>query len=174
MPDIDLIEASFEQIKPSAIAFSDCFYRHLFQNNPALKPMFAEVSPELQQKKLVASLALIVENLHNPSSLGQALQGLGAYHVTKGTEKDHYPQVGEALLQALQEYLGDNWTPSVAQAWLEAYQLIATTMLEGTQHPNAYLGGELTFYEWLDLYGEMSPTFRKLVADSTHFKYGVH
>ncbi|MGB3615342.1 MAG: globin family protein [Elainellaceae cyanobacterium] len=174
MPNIELIEASFEKIKPSAIAFSNSFYQHLFRNNPALKPMFAEVSPELQQKKLVASLALIVENLHNPSALARALQGLGAYHVTKGTENNHYPKVGEALLQALREYLKDDWTPELAQAWLEAYQLIASIMLEGAQYPDAHLKGELTFYEWHDLYGEMSPTFRKLIADSTHFKYGVH
>lgn len=171
---LDLIERSFEKIKPNAIAFSNCFYQHLFQNSPELKPMFAEVSPELQQKKLVASLALIVENLHNPSALSHALQGLGAHHVTKGTEKDHYPLVGQALLQALKDYLGEDWTAEVADAWLKAYQLISNIMLEGTHHPEAHLKGELTFYEWLDLYGEMSPSFRELVKSTTHFKYGVH
>ncbi|MGF1512859.1 MAG: hypothetical protein ACFB5Z_04070 [Elainellaceae cyanobacterium] len=33
--------------------------------------------------------------------------------------------------------------------------------------------GELTLYEWLDRYGEMSPAFRKLIESITHFKYGV-
>lgn len=175
MPDtLSLLESSFAKIQPKAIAFSHSFYQHLFEIHPELEAMFAEVSPELQEKKLVASLALIVENLHNPQALSQALQGLGAHHLTKGTEAAHYPLVGQALLQALQEHLGDDWTLEVAQAWLEAYKLISDMMLEGTRHPEAHLNGELTFYEWLDLYGEMSPTFRKLVEDVTHFKYGVH
>ena len=135
MPDtLSLLESSFAKIQPKAIAFSHSFYQHLFEIHPELEAMFAEVSPELQEKKLVASLALIVENLHNPQALSQALQGLGAHHLTKGTEAAHYPLVGQALLQALQEHLGDDWTPEVAQAWLEAYKLISDMMLEGTRH----------------------------------------
>ncbi|MEO0408797.1 MAG: globin family protein [Cyanobacteria bacterium P01_A01_bin.135] len=171
---LSLIESSFEKIKPDAIAFSHCFYEHLFRNSPALEAMFSEVSQELQEKKLVASLALIVENLHNPTALAQALQGLGAYHVTKGTEQSHYPLVGQALLQAFEDFLQEDWTPELAQAWVSAYELITDIMLEGTHDPEAHLKGELTFYEWLDLYGDMSPTFRSLVQETTHFKYGVH
>lgn len=170
---IRLIEDSFAKLKPRAIAFSDCFYRHLFQNHPELEPMFAEVSLELQEKKLIASLALIVENLHNPEALSHALQGLGAYHVTKGTLTEHYPFVGQALLQALEEFLGKDWTPAVAEAWIEAYRTISDIMLAGAGHPDDFLEGELTFYEWLDLYGESSPTLHELVNFTTHFKYGV-
>jgi hemoglobin-like flavoprotein len=171
---IPLLEASFERIKPQATKFSECFHKHLFTNNPELEPMFAEVSLDLQEKKLIASLALIVENLHNPDALAHALQSLGAYHVTKGTLEEHYPLVGKALLQALEDYLGEAWTPGVAKAWHEAYHLISDIMLEGADHAEDYLGGELTFYEWLDLYGEASPTLRRLVENSTHFKYGQH
>ena len=34
-----------------------------------------------------------------------------------------------------------------------------------------YLGGELTFYDWLDLYGESSPEIKKMIANTTNFKY---
>jgi hemoglobin-like flavoprotein len=170
---IRLLEDSFEQIKPQAMAFSECFHRHLFQTHPEIEPMFADVSLELQEKKLVASLALIVENLHNAEALAHALQGLGAYHVTKGTLAEHYPYVGKALLQAFEEFLGDDWTPEVAAAWMGAYRTISDIMLEGAAHPDDFLNGELTFYEWLDLYGESSPTLHKLVESTTHFKYGA-
>lgn len=169
-----LLEDSFAKIKPNAMAFSECFHRHLFTNHPEVKPMFDEVSLELQEKKLVASLALIVENLHNPEALAHALQGLGAYHVTKGTLPEHYPYIGKALLQAFEEHLGEDWTDEVAQAWMGAYKTISDIMLAGAEQPEEYLKGELTFYEWLDLYGESSPTLRRLVESTTHFKYGVH
>ncbi|MGF1459219.1 MAG: globin domain-containing protein [Leptolyngbyaceae cyanobacterium] len=170
---IRLLETSFAQVRPKAMAFSDCFHRHLFQNHPDIEPMFSDVSLELQEKKLIASLALIVENLHNPAALAHALQALGAYHVTKGTLAEHYPYVGQALMQAFAEFLGDEWTPAVAEAWQAAYRTICDLMLEGAEHPQAYLEGELTFYEWLDLYGESSPTLHKLVESTTHFKYGA-
>jgi hemoglobin-like flavoprotein len=170
---IRLLEDSFAKIRPHAMAFSDCFHRHLFQNHPEVEPMFSEVSLELQEKKLIASLALIVENLHNPEALAHALHGLGAYHVTKGTLTEHYPYVGQALLQAFAEFFGDDWTPAVADAWQGAYHTISDIMLAGAEHPDDFLNGELTFYEWLDLYGESSPTLRQLVESTTHFKYGA-
>lgn len=170
---IHLLETSFAKIKPDAMAFSECFHRHLFANNPEIKPLFEDISLELQEKKLIASLALIVENLHNSDALTHALQGLGAYHVTKGTLEEHYPLIGKALLQAFEEFLGADWTPDVAQAWLGAYQTISNIMLEGADHPDDYLNGELTFYEWLDLYGDSSPSLRRLVDSTTHFKYGA-
>jgi len=171
--NIALLETSFDRIQPEALAFSDCFYRHLFANNPELLPMFADTNLEVQEKKLVASLALIVENLHNPEALTEALHGLGAYHATKGTLKEHYPLVGKALLQAFADFLQDDWTPELQAAWTEAYHLIVEIMLVGAEYPEAYLGGELTFYEWLDLYGEASPRLRALVSKTTHFQYGA-
>ena len=170
---IRLLEESFDKIKPNALAFSSCFHRHLFTDHPEVEPMFAELSIELMEKKLVASLALIVENLHNPDALAHALQGLGAYHVTKGTMAEHYPYVGQALLQAFAEFLGDEWTPEVADAWKGAYRTISDIMQAGAEHPSDLLEGELTFYEWLDLYGESSPTLHRLVESTTHFKYGT-
>ncbi|MEM8543544.1 MAG: globin family protein [Cyanobacteria bacterium P01_H01_bin.119] len=166
-----LLEKSFEQVKPRAAEFSACFYDCLFAQYPDTKPMFAEVSLDLQEKKLIASLALVVENLHNPDALAHALQSLGAHHTTVGTLAEHYPAVGQALLESFAKFLGDDWTPELSQAWLKAYQTISDIMLDGAERPSDYLKGELTFYEWLDLYGESSPSLHRLVESTTHFKY---
>lgn len=104
--DIKLLEKSFEQVSPQAIAFSASFYEKLFNKNPQLKPMFAEVSQQAQEKKLVFSLAAIVENLRNPDVLQPALKSLGARHFRVGTLRAHYPMVGAALLETFAEYLG--------------------------------------------------------------------
>lgn len=79
--------------------------------------------------------------------------------------------MGQALIETLAKYLGSEWNLATKQAWLDAYNLIAEVMLEGAKNPTAYLGGELTFYEWLDLYGESSPKVKKMIANNTHFKY---
>ena len=168
---IRLLEESFAIVRPNSMAFSDCFHRHLYAKHPGIEAMFS-LSLEQMEKKLVASLALIVENLHNPDALAHALQALGAYHVTKGTLAEHYPYMGQALLESFEEFLGDDWTPEVASAWQNAFRTISDIMMEGAKYPSDFLKGELTFYEWLDLYGESSPTLHKLVESTTHFKYG--
>ena len=62
---IYLLEESFEKIKPKATAFSETFYDLLFEAHPELTEMFKDTDLELQEKKLVASLVLIIENLRN-------------------------------------------------------------------------------------------------------------
>lgn len=96
---------------------------------------------------------------------------MGAYHQELGTLREHYPFVGQALIETFAEYLGEAWTIETEQAWLDAYHLICEIMLEGANNPSSYLGGNLTFYEWLDLYGESSSTIREMITDTTHFKY---
>ncbi len=41
----------------------------------------------------------------------------------------HYATVGRALLDTLRTGLGDAFTPDVAAAWGEAYELLAGVML---------------------------------------------
>ena len=169
--DVNLLETSFDRVRHDAVNFSASFYNKLFNYHPELEPLFAKADLAAQEKKLIVSLAIIVENLRNPEQLSMALKSLGAYHQQVGTMKEHYPFVGQALIETFAEYLGDKWNLSTHQAWLDAYNLITEIMLEGAKNPEAYLGGELTFYEWLDLYGESSPEVREAIASTTRFEY---
>ena len=45
-----------------------------------------------------------------------------------GVRPEHYPMVGEALLETFAEYLGDRWTPELKSAWAEAYGALAAGM----------------------------------------------
>ena len=169
--NINLLETSFDRVRHNATKFSASFYHKLFTYHPELKPLFAKADLAAQEKKLIVSLAVIVENLRNPEELSMALKSLGAYHQQIGTIKEHYPYVGRALVETFAEYLGNKWNRDTHKAWLDAYSSISEIMLEGAKNPEAYLGGELTFYEWLDLYGESSVKVRKEIANMTRFKY---
>lgn len=169
--DIKLLETSFNSVRPHMVEFSATFYKNLFVIYPELKPLFQNADLATQEKKLIASLAIIIENLRNPQELTLALKSLGAYHHQLGTLTEHYPCVGQALIETFATYLGSDWNAETETAWLDAYNFISNVMLQGAQNPDAYLGGELTFYEWLDLYGESSSKITKIIADTTHFKY---
>ena len=134
---VELLEQSFEGIKPQANEFVGSFYDNLFTANPEAKPLFETTDMEAQKKKLLASLVLVVENLRKPEALDGALRGLGARHVKYGALPEHYPLVGSALLTTFGQYLGDKWTPDVKNAWVGAYGAISEIMLDGADYNQA-------------------------------------
>ena len=129
--NVEVLEQSFNKIKPSANEFAASFYENLFQAYPEVKPLFANTDMVNQQKKLLNSLVLVVENLRNPEALGPVLNALGARHIAYGAIPRYYGPVGEALLMTFEQYLQEDWTPEVKKAWLDAYRAITKLMLQG-------------------------------------------
>ncbi len=129
--NIELLEQSFDKVKPHANEFAASFYDNLFQAYPEVKPLFANTDMGNQQKKLLNSLVLVVENLRNPEALGPVLNALGARHIGYGAIPKYYGPVGEALLITFEQYLKEDWTPEVKKAWLDAFTAITSLMLKG-------------------------------------------
>ncbi|MGD1920655.1 MAG: globin family protein [Pleurocapsa sp.] len=117
---VEVLEQSFDAIKPHADGFVASFYDNLFTANPEARPLFDTTDMEAQKKKLLSSLVLVVESLRKPDVLNGALRGLGARHVKYGALPEHYPLVGGALLTTFEQYLQEKWTPEVKQAWVGA------------------------------------------------------
>ena len=134
---VEVLEQSFDEIKPKANEFVASFYDNLFTANPEAKPLFDTTDMAAQKKKLLSSLVLVVENLREPEMLDSSLRGLGARHVKYGALPEHYPLVGGALLTTFGQYLGDKWTPEVKQAWVDAYGAISEIMLDGADYSEA-------------------------------------
>ncbi|MFT7414770.1 MAG: methyl-accepting chemotaxis protein [Methylophagaceae bacterium] len=128
--DVELLEESFAVLALQGNALAARFYQLLFENYPDVIPLFSAVSPDEQQKKLLASLVLLVQNLHKPELLGEYLKGLGARHVHYGVIAEHYPLVTETLLSVMEEFAGDVWTAAVKQAWQSTLDTITATMLQ--------------------------------------------
>ncbi|HHP7231366.1 MAG TPA: globin family protein [Xenococcaceae cyanobacterium] len=144
---VELLEQSFEAIKPNADAFVSSFYDNLFTANPEAKPLFTTTDMEAQKQKLLKSLVLVVENLRMPDVLENALRGLGARHIEYGALPEHYPLVGSALLTTFEQYLGDKWTLEVKQAWIDAYGAISQIMLDGADYSQVEIALEPTSSE---------------------------
>jgi methyl-accepting chemotaxis protein len=143
--NVDVLERSFELLKPQADTLVSRFYERLFEKYPAVKPMFARTTMPEQKKKLLASLVLVIQNLRRPETLGPVLKQMGARHVGYGTQPAHYGAVAETLLGVMAEMAGTAWTAEVKQAWTDALNTIAHIMLEGARdaatHPAPIQGG---------------------------------
>lgn len=140
--NVELLEQSFELVKPKADEFVASFYNNLFTDYPAAKPLFEHSSMAKQRQMLKGALVMVVENLRKPEVLSDALKGLGARHVKYGALPEHYPLVGNSLLKTLGQYAGDAWTPELKEAWAGAYGVITELMLEGADYTQAEIALE--------------------------------
>jgi hemoglobin-like flavoprotein len=129
-----LLRESFEAILFTADRLASVFYRTLFQQYPALEPLFGQTGLEEQKRKLIRALRLIVLNTERPIALHAYLGGLGQMHVAYGVELGDYPAVRECLLAALAE-VSDTWGIEVEKAWAEALDHVIDLMRAGGHRP---------------------------------------
>jgi len=91
---VELLEKSFQIVAPNGEQLAVRFYQRLFQKYPAVRPLFAQVHIQQQQKKLLSALVLVLGNVRKPEKLKAALMELGAKHVAYGVVPGHYAAVG--------------------------------------------------------------------------------
>jgi hemoglobin-like flavoprotein len=128
-PDhVKLVQQSFARVAPISETAAVLFYDRLFEVAPKVKAMFPTDLTE-QRRKLMATLAAVVNGLGNLESVLPAASALAKRHVSYGAKAEHYPVVGAALLWTLEKGLGDGWTPDVAEAWTAAYGTLSGFMI---------------------------------------------
>lgn len=122
------VRASWPAIARQADALTSGFYRILFENDPSAARLFQGVDMTAQRARLVQALTVVVRALDDIDRLLPPLIALGSRHAKYGVESHHFDSVGRALIQALGETLGEEFTPAVRAAWGEAYGVIASVM----------------------------------------------
>ncbi|WP_315758516.1 MULTISPECIES: globin family protein [unclassified Bradyrhizobium] len=125
---IELVQDSFAKVAPISDQAAGIFYDRLFEVAPQVRPMFPDDLTE-QRKKLMATLAVVVNGLANLPAILPAASALAMRHVDYGAKPEHYPVVGSALLWTLEKGLGEAWTPEVAEAWTAAYGTLSGFMI---------------------------------------------
>jgi hemoglobin-like flavoprotein len=123
-----LVQQSFAKVAPISDQAAIIFYNRLFEVAPSVKAMFPENMTE-QRKKLMATLAVVVNGLSDLPAILPAASALAIRHVSYGAKREHYPVVGAALLYTLEKGLGEAWTPDVAAAWTTAYEMLSGYMV---------------------------------------------
>lgn len=141
LQQIQLVQTSYLQIVPVADIAADLFYARLFELDPALRRLFPTDLRE-QKKKLMTMLALAVNGLSRLDQLLPALQDLGRRHAAYGVLPAHYNTVAAALLWTIEAGLGAGFTRDVCEAWVSAYMLISSTMLNAADSVRALTSGK--------------------------------
>jgi hemoglobin-like flavoprotein len=126
---IGLIQQSFSKVAPISKQAAALFYGRLFEIAPEVKPLFRGDMDE-QGRKLMATLAVVVNGLTKLEAVLPAASALAKKHVSYGVKPEHYAPVGVALLWTLERGLGTEWTPHLAAAWTAAYTVLSDFMIK--------------------------------------------
>jgi hemoglobin-like flavoprotein len=129
--DVATLEESFDLVAPQGDELMVKFYDRLFEVAPGVQPLFAQVDMDHQRQALLNMLVVLRESLHDLDDVVPDLEALGARHAGFGAQPEHYPVVGEVLIESMAEIAGPAWKPEYTSAWQEAYGVVQGVLLAG-------------------------------------------
>ncbi|WP_279612147.1 NO-inducible flavohemoprotein [Burkholderia latens] len=127
----DIVKATAPVLAQHGYDIIKCFYTKLFDAHPELKNVFNMAHQEQgqQQQALARAVYAYAENIEDPSSLAAVLKNIANKHASLGVRPEHYPIVGENLLAAIKDTLGDAATDDIISAWAHAYGNLADVLM---------------------------------------------
>ena len=131
---IALVRSSWQQVLPIKDTAAQLFYGRLFDLDPSLRGMFKGDMVE-QGRKLMAMINTVVNSLDKLGPILETIEEMGRRHVAYGVTEAHYDTVGSALIWTLGKGLGEQFTPAVKDAWVEAYDTLASAMKQAAYAP---------------------------------------
>ena len=124
---VQLIRDSLIQVRPLADHIAESFYSHMFEVAPHLQKLFTG-NMKTQGTMLLTSLELVVSSLDNMESILPSVQALGERHMSYGVRKEYYPYAKESFLWALEKHLKGEFSPTLKNAWSEAFDTLIEVM----------------------------------------------
>ena len=128
---IDIVKSTVPVLEVHGVAITTTFYRNLFEAHPELLNIFNHANQEKgrQQNALANTVYAAAVHIDNLAAIIPAVKQIGQKHVSLGIKPEHYPIVGQHLLGAIKEVLGDAATDEIINAWAEAYGVIADAFI---------------------------------------------
>ncbi len=93
-----------------------------------------------QAGRLAEAVYAYASHIDELDKLSSAVEEIAQRHVRINITPEMYPAIGECLLAAMKDVLGDAATPDVLEAWSEAYDALA----------DIFIGREKEIYQQLD------------------------
>ena len=110
---------------------TEYFYEELFERYPQVKPLFnqSHQANGVQRQALANAVVAYALNIDQLENLGPAVKLIANKHASLGIKPEHYPLVGEVLLDAIKAVLKDVITDEILAAWGAAYGQLAEILI---------------------------------------------
>ncbi|KGX85657.1 NO-inducible flavohemoprotein [Pontibacillus litoralis] len=129
---IAIVKSTVPVLAEHGEAITKRFYELMFQNHPELKNIFNQTNQRLgKQPKALANTVFAAANyIDQLDAIYPVVKQIGHKHRSLNVKPEQYPIVGEHLLLAMKDVLGDAATDEVIHAWGIAYGVIADVFIQ--------------------------------------------
>lgn len=134
---IALIKATVPLLESGGEALTNHFYKLLLSEHPEVRPLFnqAHQASGEQPRALANGVLMYARHIDRLDALGPLVAQIINKHVALQVLPEHYPLVGNCLLRAIREVLGEAIaTDAVIDAWAAAYQQLADLLISQEEH----------------------------------------
>ncbi len=128
---LSIIEATSPAVAAHVDQIVPRMYERLFATAKirALFNMSHQQGTSPQHKALANALIAYATYVRTPEVLVDALERIAQKHTGLQILPEHYPYVGDALLGAVSDVLGEVATPQILSAWGDAFWFLADTLI---------------------------------------------
>lgn len=128
---LEIIKATLPVVKEHGEAITKHFYKRMFKEHPELLNIFNQTHQKTghQPKALADAVYGAAANIEDFTQIMPVLERIGEKHRSLQIKPEHYPIVGENLLAAIKEVLGDAATSEIIGAWADAYGVISDVFI---------------------------------------------
>lgn len=128
---IEIIKATVPVLEEHGDTITERFYLHLFETHPELNNVFnqAHQKEKRQQRALAQAVLSAAKHIDQLEAILGSVNVIAHKHRSIGIAPEHYPIVGENLLWAIKDVLGDQASDEIIDAWAIAYGEIAKVFI---------------------------------------------
>jgi nitric oxide dioxygenase len=128
---LEIVKATIPVVQQHGETITKKFYQRLLTNHPELNNIFNQTHQRFghQPKALADAIYAAAANIEDMSAILPAVERIAQKHRSLQIKPEHYPLVGENLLAAIKEVLGDAATDEILDAWADAYGAIADVFI---------------------------------------------
>ncbi|WP_203363881.1 NO-inducible flavohemoprotein [Bacillus sp. REN10] len=151
---IEIVKATAPVLEVKGKEITTYFYKTMFADHPELLNIFNHANQEKgrQQTALANTVYAAAKYIDQLEVLIPAVKQIGHKHRSLAVKPEHYPIVGQYLLKAIKEVLGEAATDDIINAWAEAYEVIAKVFIdveaEMYKEASEQAGGWIDFKEF--------------------------
>ena len=133
---IKIVKATAPVIKEHGQAITQRMYEIAFAARPDARHLFTTtwmVNSEEGRKqagRLAGAVYAYAQNIDQLEKIAGPVEHIANRHVDTQILPETYPVIGQCLLAAIKEVLGEEATPEILSAWEEAYNALADVFIE--------------------------------------------
>ncbi|MCY9764257.1 NO-inducible flavohemoprotein [Paenibacillus alvei] len=129
---IEIVKSTVPVLAEHGPQITARFYQLMFSNHPELLNVFNHANQRQGKQSMALANAVYAAaaNIDRLETILPVVQQIAQKHRALNVKPEHYPIVGEHLLLAIKDVLGDAATDDIIQAWAEAYGVIADVFIQ--------------------------------------------